>query len=67
MPARAVKDPLYFSNAQKNSVLFGCPSRSTGMFPAKLRARGFDFVLVTLGSASVTSKSRWIVQMSLNV
>lgn len=63
MPASTVSDPSDFSNAQKNNVSLGCPSRFTGMFPAKLRARGFDVACVTLGSVSVTSKSRCIVDI----
>lgn len=57
-PASVVKDPLDLSKAQKNSVLLGCPSRFTGMFPAKLRGRES----VTLGRVSVTSKSVWLLR-----
>lgn len=52
-PAFAVKEPFVDSNAQKKSVLFGCPSRCTPMLPAKLRPNGH----VTFGKGSVTSKS----------
>lgn len=61
-PASVVKDPLDLSKAQKNSVLLGCPSRFTGMFPAKLRGRES----VTLGRVSVTSKSVWVVEAGTN-
>ena len=54
--AGTVKDPFCFSNAQKNRVSLGCPARLTGIFPAKLRAKG----TVTLGRASLTSKSNKI-------
>jgi hypothetical protein len=49
-PALAVRDPFSRSNAQKKSVSFGNPGRSTAMFPAQFLPRSN----VTLGSACVT-------------
>ena len=51
--AFVVSDPFVDSNAQKKSVLLGCPSRCTPILPAKLRVSGH----VTFGKGSVTSKS----------
>lgn len=53
--AGAVSVPFapVFSNAQKNSVSFGCPALFTGMFPANMRGSPLGM----LGSFSVTSKS----------
>lgn len=48
--AGAVREPLDFSNPTKNRVLFGCPGRFTGRFPAKERPTGN----VILGSLPVT-------------
>lgn len=55
--AGAVREPFLpaCSNAQKKSVLLGCPARFTGMLPAKLR--GSVPRPVMLGKFSVTSKS----------
>jgi hypothetical protein len=48
-----VREPFSFSNAQKKSVLFGCPGRSTGILPAQLLPRGNE----TFGNESFTWKS----------
>ena len=53
-----IRDPAFFSNAQKKSVLFGWLARLTGMLPAKL----VGSVKPTLGSADAFTEKSDVVE-----